>query len=994
MSAQEAERAPLVEDWTTQHVVFSNPDALATEAAPPHWFALTPEQRARITSSLRYLMQQFRRNHQQTPSEISEIEPEEQVSRDDLLESKERGEIIEGRKARLHRKHKPKRLGDWSYFFGGTKNAGVSDGMYPAKYSFDINSGPSCSNDYVAFALNQTGAAATAATGSLTFGQMGNSPPADSSQMQVGPVLYTFQTTLTAASTSDTCNVKIPAGDNGTGSAANLTAAISNSGGGNYSCSPALNNPNVVASNPSPPNDTVNLTASVGGGSGNSLTLAASSSPTTNANVSAFNHGQDGQASIVAFNNLYVAPGTQGSASGAFSANSISNGQTITITNGSTSLVLTAASTSATGSVTVDSTTGLSGTQVSIGSGGPKVQYNFSMTPVTTPGGGQCNVYEGAPRSTATTAANLGLAIGAGAGSTKTFLCASGANPNAAVTATVSGDQVILTSTVPGSEGNSTALSTNATGAEITLSGATLSGGTDGSNLGTSFQYTSNSGLESSSQLAANLASLINASGSSVGFTAVQGSGANSNQVTVFGPPNGTGNTITLSTDASGFSWSTFTGNAAPTGLCAGTAATVGAPTVMWAYNVTASAVSTWTVLSYDGTKVAFVEQNNNGAVLHLLKWKSGEGTASAPATPTNTSVTSLASCPANTSCMINVSYTGSAKNSDTNSSVFPDYGPGDSADAAFVGDDKGILYKITGMFNGTPAVAWHYSTPGGNQLTAPVYDSNTGSVFVADNGGNAYCVSDNGSSGSSCGTIAKQTGATSGFKNAIADPPILDSSAGRVYVFGNDWNVQPANTDSAAVVEIPVGSFSVAHARVADIGPQGEETLHDGIFDNAYYSSANGTGNLYACSSTTSAGNPSTIWSIPITAGVMGTTASAGPEVTTDKEECSPLNEIYNTSQGIDWLFVGAPKNCASGGSSTGCVMSFTLTNGPPAVFNNTAAENGGTSGIVVDNISTSGQASSLYFSTLGNLDGACGTNPSGDDTACAVKRTQNGLQ
>jgi hypothetical protein len=69
-------------------------------------------------------------------------------------------------------------------------------------------------------------------------------------------------------------------------------------------------------------------------------------------------------------------------------------------------------------------------------------------------------------------------------------------------------------------------------------------------------------------------------------------------------------------------------------------------------------------------------------------------------------------------------------------------------------------------------------------------------------------------------------------------------------------------------------------------------------------------------------------------------------------------------------------------------------LGGGPPAVFNSTAAESGGISGAVVDNISTSGQASSLYFSTLGNLNGACGTNPSGDKTACAVKRTQNGLQ
>jgi hypothetical protein len=44
------------------------------------------------------------------------------------------------------------------------------------------------------------------------------------------------------------------------------------------------------------------------------------------------------------------------------------------------------------------------------------------------------------------------------------------------------------------------------------------------------------------------------------------------------------------------------------------------------------------------------------------------------------------------------------------------------------------------------------------------------------------------------------------------------------------------------------------------------------------------------------------------------------------------------------------------------------------------TATENGGTSGIVIDNQSTAGQASSIYFGRLGGNTG--------------VKVTQNGLQ
>ena len=48
-----------------------------------------------------------------------------------------------------------------------------------------------------------------------------------------------------------------------------------------------------------------------------------------------------------------------------------------------------------------------------------------------------------------------------------------------------------------------------------------------------------------------------------------------------------------------------------------------------------------------------------------------------------------------------------------------------------------------------------------------------------------------------------------------------------------------------------------------------------------------------------------------------------------------------------------------------------------------------GGVSGIIIDNVSTSGQASSVYFSTQGVVNvGSCG------NARCAVKLTQLGLQ
>jgi hypothetical protein len=72
------------------------------------------------------------------------------------------------------------------------------------------------------------------------------------------------------------------------------------------------------------------------------------------------------------------------------------------------------------------------------------------------------------------------------------------------------------------------------------------------------------------------------------------------------------------------------------------------------------------------------------------------------------------------------------------------------------------------------------------------------------------------------------------------------------------------------------------------------------------------------------------------------------------------------------------------------GCVMSFDTTSGFPSSVVNSAPEDGGTSGIVIDNTvppATTPQAASLYFTRLAGS--ACPTGTTG----CAVKLTQSGL-
>lgn len=96
----------------------------------------------------------------------------------------------------------------------------------------------------------------------------------------------------------------------------------------------------------------------------------------------------------------------------------------------------------------------------------------------------------------------------------------------------------------------------------------------------------------------------------------------------------------------------------------------------------------------------------------------------------------------------------------------------------------------------------------------------------------------------------------------------------------------------------------------------------------------------------------------------------------------------------GPDYLFLGVEQNPTE-------LYSFLLPSGvlvpgapsinPPVVLaSNTIDVAGGTSGIIVDNNSTAGQASSLYFGTLATSTGICGATAA----YCAVKVTQAALQ
>ena len=435
-----------------------------------------------------------------------------------------------------------------------------------------------------------------------------------------------------------------------------------------------------------------------------------------------------------------------------------------------------------------------------------------------------------------------------------------------------------------------------------------------------------------------------------------------------------------------------------------------GRPSTYWAYNTAAGTIINGVDLSVDGTQVGFVQTEAGVATLVLLKWAAGGGgTISAPTTPTAVATNAYRSCPA--PCMTTITFSGTNP-TDTYSFPYYDYG----SDTIYVGDDVGKLHKFTNIFlSGTPAEAgspWPVtvfnSSSGLSALGSPVYDSVDGNVFVGDYLLNAFsnCEPSANTVNGSCGYLYS-VNTTSGTvvqsadldKNiGILDSPIVDSSAGEVYVFvGDDGSTAcSGSTPCAGVFQFPVNFTAAATGTEATVGP-GYEFMMSGSFDNAYFTT--GTGHLYVVGNTGPADN--TLYQIKIASNVMSTIV-AGPVVGTNYDNSYyaaglQVTEFLNGS--TDYIFLsvlafGSPTgDCGALNVNNGCVLGFNVTSGtisPTTTPTGGSSEAGGTSGIVVDNAAVG--ASNIYFSTLLNsgaiTGGTCTT--SGGTGGCAVQLSQ----
>jgi Ice-binding-like len=230
-------------------------------------------------------------------------------------------------------------------------------------------------------------------------------------------------------------------------------------------------------------------------------------------------------------------------------------------------------------------------------------------------------------------------------------------------------------------------------------------------------------------------------------------------------------------------------------------------PSVYWAYN-TVSTILNSPALSLDGKQVMFVQTDGSGqSSLVLLKWAaSSTDTVGAPTRLTRVLHADYPSCTAPCMTTGNLHDLTGADVSDTNSSVFYDY----SGDAAYVGDDAGLLHKFTPVLKGLLTEVKTGGWPAQVNLSSPtalgslVHDFASGNVFVSDTGGFFYRVDSL--------TAAVTSSARVDFSGSIVQAPIVDSTAGLAYVFvPTDGSQNCAGAACAAVFEFtttfPLGS-------------------------------------------------------------------------------------------------------------------------------------------------------------------------------------------
>ena len=384
---------------------------------------------------------------------------------------------------------------------------------------------------------------------------------------------------------------------------------------------------------------------------------------------------------------------------------------------------------------------------------------------------------------------------------------------------------------------------------------------------------------------------------------------------------------------------------------------TTNGPTVKFAYASGTGGVPGSVTMSLEGTQLAYVENLTTGkSYFHVLTigttGSNGNG-------PTNAVVPGTGNNAVDNSVLL--SPDDGVTNQSSTTSPFIYYTSSDTNDAAFVttyssaGSGSGYLYKLSNVFNGsaTPTIAW--SVPINAIPSSPVYDTSSNSIFFTDSKGRIDSVLDSVTTPTVLYGPIVASGTTS--LNSVT----VDATSQYIYASfntnGTNAVVVQATKSLASFVSVPVGTGNTTYT-----GPYSVQ------FNNAWYTGV-GTPLLYVVG--TGSGTIPTLYSVGFNAGGLlnGTPNPTTAALATGAADGSPITEFYNSTLGKDLLFLGVTNHCiaTTNGGTAGCVMSLDLTSGFPTVTSGTTslAAAGGPSGIIVDDVSSIPQASSIYYAT-----------------------------
>lgn len=429
-------------------------------------------------------------------------------------------------------------------------------------------------------------------------------------------------------------------------------------------------------------------------------------------------------------------------------------------------------------------------------------------------------------------------------------------------------------------------------------------------------------------------------------------------------------------------------------GLCG-----AGAATVQAAYAVGTTPLTGDVVPSYSGAsagqKIAILETAN--AKLHIVTVGTG-GTATASVAPTETVVD-----------YTNITVTncsGGTVHTATKSNVWIDYGQ----DVAYVGDDNGRLYAITGVFNGTPTLSFCTSLVAGDTIGLPVVVSSGGTtyVFAVANGEFLYRVQVNPAKTAFTGKTNLRLGKVA---NSIFESPVYDVGASMGYVWSNSDNINGTNQSALFQVNILATPMTVAF----DLGLGVAMTVSgdtgivmDGYFDNTWLTSgagASGATGYTPFFKNGVTGSPA-MASFQFNASGVITGLTAMNDNTNINPSTGTVNgnivtymiTSYDSTAGVDQLFVSTGNGTTSNASS---LKRFVITT--PLVSNGATASNtvntypGGTGALIIDwqDSGLGNQTQNLYFGNLAQpTSSLCGgLSVVGPFYSCNVKAQQSNL-